>query len=520
MLIRNGTIVDGTGKERFKGDVRIRKDKISEVGNLNPKNGERVIDARNQFVVPGFIDILNRSDIHFSIFKKYSLRNLIKQGITTIVGGGCGSSLAPFASGEAIRSIQKWEDISKINVNWSSTEEFLDEVEKHNLGINFSTLTGHATLRRGVVGDSFKELSEAEMKKVEYLAERSMEEGSFGLSTGLAYSHAKVASPEELSRLVRVVKRRNGIYATHLRDEGQDLSVSVNETIAITEAHDVSSHIFHFKAAGKESWGEFPRALEMIGHAQDHGTSITFDVYPYARTASVLYLLLPDWVSHGGKKEVLKKLRDERVREKVRYELENKQDVLANVVIAFSGIDRTFIGKKVYDIAKKQEVSIVDALLNIIIASEDRVIGFVPTLDEKNVQLGIESKFGFIASDGAGYRTIDKQEGVLVHPRSFGAFPRFFGHYIRDMGIMSWESAIAKATSGPAEKIGLKKRGRVARGYFADIILFDPKKMKDKATFEDPFQYSEGVTHVFVNGGLALRKGKFQRKKYGRVLRK
>lgn len=520
MLIKNGTIIDGTKKERYRADVRIGGDKIQAIGNLQARKGERVIDARNYFVTPGFVDIINRSDIYFSIFERPNLRSLLTQGITTIVGGHCGASLAPIVSPGALKAIQKWHDVGATNFNWQGTGEFLCELDRHNIALNFATLTGHGTLRRGIAGEHFGALDESALRKMEYLLEKSLEEGSFGLSTGLAYSHEKVAAARELERLLAVVKRKDGLYATHLRDEGMDLTASVNETIALARASEVPSHISHFKAVGKKAWGEFKRALDMVERAKESGVWISFDIYPYTQTATVLYLLLPDWATEGGKGTVLKRLQDEVVYGQICEELEKRSEELQDVIIASGDIDKTFIGKTVFDIAKNQGVLASQVVLNLILAAEDRVIGFMPMLDEANVKIGIESKAGIIGSDGAGYGLSDRKGGGLVHPRSFGTFPRFLARYIRELGMMSWESAIHKITSFPAERLGIKKRGRIEKGYFADIVIFEPEAIEDKATFKDPFQYGEGIRYVFVNGGLAYRQGKFQKKKWGRVLRK
>ena len=519
MLIKNGTIIDGTGKERFKGDVRIEGDRIREVGNLKPRRREKIIKADNQFVVPGFVDIINRSDIHTSIFRRSGLRSLIKQGITTILGGSCGASLAPLVGKEAIRSMQKWQDISRINVNWASTGEFLEEVGRHKIDLNFATLTGHATLRRGLVGDYFGNLKEEDVKKMEYLLARSIDEGSFGLSTGLEYSHERIASARELERLLTIVKEKEGLYAAHLRDEGLGLVSSVEEIIGAAKRIGVSSHIFHFKALGKKAWGEFSKALDIISNANGNGVPIDFDIYPYKRTASVLYLLLPGWASEGGKAKVLRRLKDEEARQKIRDELADGMDELGETVIGVGNIEGTFVGKTLGEIAKNQDTSVVDALLNIIIASEDRITGFLP-ISEQNMRLAMKSPFGFISSDGAGYRTNERDREGLVHPRSFGTFPRFLGRYVRDKNIISWEKAIQKITTLPAQKIGFEKRGKIEKGYFADIVVFDPGSIRDRATFKNPFRYSRGVNYVIVNGGLALAKGKFTKKQWGRVLRK
>jgi N-acyl-D-amino-acid deacylase len=520
MLIKNGTIIDGTKKERLRGDIRIEGERIKEIGNLKARGGERVIDASDDFVAPGFIDIINRSDVHFSIFERSGLRSLLAQGITTILGGSCGSSLAPLANTEAFRSIQKWQNISGININWVNVNEFLDEAEAHNPGVNFATLTGHATLRRGMAGDQFAKFSEDKLKKMEYLLARSIDEGSFGFSTGLAYSHERIATPEEVERLVKITKDKGGIYATHLRDEGTNLISSINETIEVSKKIDISSHIFHFKALGGEAWSQFPRALEQLANARERAVDITFDIYPYTKTASVLYLLLPDWASHGGTKEVLKRLKDHNLREHMKSDLLNESNEIKEIVVARGDIDNTFIGKSLGDIAKNCGCSAIDALLNVILASENRITGFIPSLNAENLENSIKSNFGFIASDGVGHNTSDRKAGALVHPRSFGTFPRFLAKYIREKNLLSWEEAINKITSLPAEKIGLKKRGRIERGYFADIVVFNPKTIQDKATFKNPFQYSQGLKYVIVNGGIAFKKGKFQKKRYGQVLRK
>ncbi len=518
MLIKNGTIIDGTKKERFRGDIRIEGDKIQAIGTLQARKGERVIDAQNYFVTPGFVDMTNHSDTYFSIFERPSLRSLLAQGITTIVGGNCGASLAPIVSPQAIKSIQKWQDVASINLNWQGMGEFLKELTGHKIALNFATLTGHATLRRGIAGDHFGALDESAIRKMEYLLEKSLEEGSFGLSTGLAYSHEKIASARELERLLKILKRKDALYTTHLRDEGMDLGASVNETITLVRSSGVPCHISHFKAVGRKAWGEFKRALDMVERAKESGVWISFDIYPYTHTATVLYLLLPDWATEGGKGAVLKRLRDEESRRRIYGELTGQEEELGKIIVASGDIDKIFIGKTLFAIAENQGMTVPEVLLDLILAAEDRVIGFMPMLDEANVKIGIESKAAIIASDGAGYGISDRKKGVLVHPRSFGAFPRFLARYIRELGMMSWESAIHKITSFPAERVGLQRRGRIERGYFADIVICDPEALEDKATFKDPFQYSKGIRYVFVNGGMAYREGKFQKRKWGRVL--
>lgn len=520
MLIQNGTIIDGTGKPRYKADIRIERDKIKDIGKLAPQKNEKVIDALGKFVAPGFVDILNRSDIHFSLFEDGGLRSLVRQGITTIVGGGCGASLAPIITKDSLKPIQKWENLSRINANWSGTDEYLLEVERHKPSVNFATLTGYSTIRRGLFGEHFEKISDDGLKKVACLLEKSIKDGSFGLSLGLAYSHERIADEREIECLARVVKAQMGFVAVHLRDEGKDLLSSLEEVLNIGSKYKISIHIYHVKAFGREAWHLFPKALDEIEKAQDTGIKVTFDVYPYTTTESVLYLLLPHWMSHGGRRELLNRLHDQVSRKKTREEMEIHKEELLDIIIARGNIDQNFIGKSLREIARNQGVSVADALMNTISVSGDQVVGFMSFINDQNLESAIVSKAGIISSDGAGYRTLEGKSGMLIHPRSFGAFPRFLKYYVRERSVLSWEEAVHKITLAPAEKIGLEKRGKIEAGNYADIIVFDPERLRDNATFKNPFQYAEGIDYVLVNGGFALKRGRFQKGRWGRVLRK
>lgn len=521
MLIKNGTIIDGTGKERFKSDIRIEGEIIKDISkNLQAKQGEFVINAENKFVTPGFVDIINRSDTHFALILRPGLNSIIKQGVTTIIGGSCGASLAPLVGWKAILAIQKWQDMRGININWTKMSEFLSEIDKKDIAANFATVTGYGTLRRGVAGDTFRRLSSSDLGTIEYLLEQSIAEGSFGMSIGLEYSHEKLTSFAELVNLAKILKKKNCLCAIHLRDEGENLVVSVNEVIMLARETGVSCHIYHFKACGEKYWSQFKTVLEMINGANNSGTDITFDVYPYTRTATVLYLLLPEWVSGEGKAKVLTRIKNKYIRERIKEEMMDREDLLSEIVLSSGGVDNFSAGKSIGEIAKASETSVIDSFLNVIVASNDRAIGFLPTINEENIDAAIKSKYSFIASDGAGYSVKDRKKGALVHPRSFGSFVRFLAKFVRDKNLLEWEEAIKKITFMPARSAGLVRRGVIAKGFFADIVIFSPKNLKDLATFKDPFQYSEGIDFVIVNGGISLKNGKFQKKKYGNVLRK
>lgn len=302
IIIKNGTVIDGTGKPMFEADVGVSEGKIKEIGDLGNEKADRIFDAKGKYVTPGFVDVNNHSDTYWRIFNNPELESLIYQGVTTIVGGNCGSSLAPLTDHDIIKSIQKWADIRTVNLNWLSVTEFFDEVQRNNLSLNFSSLVGHSTLRRGLIRDEVRSLTDNELKDMKKMLKNAMKEGALGLSTGLVYTHAKLAKTEELVELAKVVAKYNGVYTTHIRGESSNLIESIEEAIDVAKQSGVKLHISHLKAVGKENWHLMQDAIGMIETAKSNGMNISFDVYPYTVTGSVLYILLPEWVAKGGKK--------------------------------------------------------------------------------------------------------------------------------------------------------------------------------------------------------------------------
>jgi len=522
ILVKNATIIDGNKNRKYRADLAITKGKIKKIGKIRNARAQKIIPADDLYLTPGFIDLNNHSDTYLTLFSVPGLESLLYQGITTILGGTCGSSLAPLVSAETLKSIQKWADIREINLNWLTFKEFLNELEKKKIGVNFASLVGHSTLRRGLLKDEFRGLKPKELKIIKGLLEKALKQGAFGLSTGLAYSHAKIASTKEIIDLAKVVEKEGGIYATHIRGEAEELLPAVEETIEIGKKSGVSIEISHLKAMGKKFWPNMKKAIELIEQAKQKKIDINFDVYPYTITGSVLYILLPDWVAEGGKTRLLKRLKDPAIKARVIKEMQEKKHYeYDKITIAISPIDKAFIGRKITEIAQAQEVSVEEAIINMLVASEGKVISFLDTLSKENVEMGIDHPLSFIASDGAGYNLqYYARKKELVHPRCFGAFPRLLGRYVREKNILSWEQAIYKITGGPAKKLGLEKRGLIKKGYWADLVLFNPKKIIDKADFDNPYQYSEGIEYVLVNGQIAIEKGMYTGLKSGKVLRK
>ena len=523
ILIKNAIIIDGSKGNKYQADVAISDGKIKKIKkNIDKNKGKKFIDADGLYLTPGFIDLNNHSDTYLTLFTIPSQESLLKQGITTILGGNCGSSLAPLVSADSLKAIQKWADITQINLNWLTFEELICALQKIKIGVNFASLVGHSTLRRGLIGDEFRELKPKEIKTMAEMLKTAMKQGAFGLSTGLVYSHAKMATTKEIIGLAKIVKDFDGLYTTHVRGEAEELIPAIEETIDVAKKTGVNTEILHLKAMGKNHWPSMRIVIDLIESASKKKININFDVYPYTVTGSVLYILLPEWVAEGGKIQLLKRLKDPAIKMKVIREMQEKRTYeYDKVIIAMSPINKSFIGKKITEIARIQEVSVEEAIINMLLISEGRVSIFLDTLSEENVRMGISNSLGFVASDGVGYdANYHRVKNDMVHPRCFGAFPRFLEKYVKKEFIIGWEEAIYKITYGPAQKIGLKNRGLIKTGYWADLVLINPEKIADKSTFENPYQYPQGIEHVLVNGEIAVENGYYTGKKAGTILKR
>lgn len=519
IIIKNGSIIDGTGSEMYHGDVGVREDKIVKIGDLHGENAETEIDALGKVVCPGFVDVNNHSDSYWQLFLCPNLNSLLFQGITTIVCGNCGSSLAPLTSSKNIETIQKWADIKQVSVNWLKMSEFLSAISKKKTPINFSTLTGHGTLRRGVIGDESRALNLKELEIVKKSLSESMGDGSLGMSTGLIYAHARTAPTEELIELAKVIKERGGVYVSHIRGEGEELLGALEEAVKVAQESGAKLHISHLKAMGEKNWPKMKEALDIFDHASSFGVDISFDVYPYTSTGSVLYALLPAWVSEGGKKNMLHRMRNKNMREKIVAEMKESEIDWNKVEISISPLNKTLARRKITEVAASQEKSVEDAVLDMLIACEGRIITTMEILDEENVRMAIKHPLSFIASNGAGYNLNHKTTGEVVHPRNFGSFPKLFSQYVKVSELLSWEEAVRKVSGAPAEKFGLKKRGVLKEGNFSDIVILNKDKISSPASLDNPYQYSTGIEYVFVNGKAVVYDGQETGIKNGTVLR-
>lgn len=498
ILIKNGTVIDGTGAAAKKLDVVIEKGKIADVAPNISARALQTIDAQDKFVTPGFIDIQNHSDAYWTLFDQPEQASLLSQGITSIVMGNCGASLAPLLNAESIKTIQKWHNLSGINLNWTSMEEFFQMLASVPLGVNVGTLVGHATLRRGLVRDEVRELTSDEMKVMDKTLQDALSAGALGLSLGLIYAHEVNSSAAELSEIVGNLKSANKYLSVHLRSEGTRIVDSIDEVLDLAAKNGIPVKISHIKVRGKKNWPLFDQVLKKLETAYHQGVKISFDVYPYSSTWSVLYTYLPKWAYEGGRPQILKMVTDSVSRRKILDYLRDQRQDYKSIIVADAWGSSSFVGKTLAVIAASQNVSVEEALLNIITATGAQAMVFDHNLSDEQVEQFCASPLSMIATDGAG---INQRSAGLFHPRCFGTMPRFL-KMIREKKLMKWEQAIKKLTVEPAQLLGLTDRGVIAEGKAADVAVFDPQGITDKADYINPDLFSEGVENVLVNGKI------------------
>lgn len=503
IVVKNAKIIDGTGKLPFSGDIGVKDAEIEFIGTITPSQGDQVIDASGLVAAPGFVDLTSHSDMFWTLFSSPLQESLLVQGVTTIVGGSDGSSLAPLVHPKFLPHTQKFVSADAFNVNWLTVEEFYKELERHLLGVNFLTLVGYNMLRAQVLKDITRAAAPDEIRKMQELLADALKNGAWGLSFALFFPHGKDASNEEMLSMLEVVRAFGGISKVHLRDEGKDLSPSVSEAIRLSRLSQVPLVISHFKALGKSSWKQLPQALQMIEQARAEDVPVTFDVFPYLRTGSSLYSLLPSWARSGDRASIKDRLKDTKQKERVLTFLKQMTLHWDKIIIA-DAQDKAIIGKTIAEVAEKTRRPPGEAVLDILMINNLQVHIFSKTIYSKQLLSLLAHPAGFVASDGGGFSKESARYGILPHPRSFGAFPRFL-ELARRKKILPLEKAIQKITSGPARFVGLQKRGELRRGFFADIVIFDPESVRSRASYRNPFVYPEGIKFVIVNGAVSVK---------------
>lgn len=534
LLIKGGTIIDGTGKPAFRGDVGVCDDKITAVGDLSGSEAAETIQAGGLVVTPGFIDIHSHSD--FTIMFNRRAESKIHQGVTTEITGNCGLTAAPLSEEhrqEMLDNLLTTLGISgaeSLPWNWYSFGDYLDHLRTEPLGVNLAPLVGHATLRIAVMGADDRAPTEQEMAAMEELLDRCLGEGAFGMSTGLDYPPDSYSRTSELIRLGRVLARRDAWYTSHIRGEAQTLFQAVDEAIRIGEESGCRVEVSHLKAGGMMNWGKASQLLARLDQARNRGVRVTWDQYPYTAWGSGLVDYIPDWVGAGGREKLAERLRDKAVRKEIRAEIERevRQGThhlnaapwdRVRIALVQSPENIPLEGKSIAEIAEEQNRDPFDVTFDLLADEKGAVKTLVFCMDEDDVKTIMQHPVTAIATDGravAPYGILGKGK---THPRYYGTFPRVLGRYVREEGLFSLETAVYKMTRMPAERMGLRDRGLIAAGMAADLVVLDPETIIDKATFQDPHQYPDGISKVIVAGRVVVDGGEHTGRLCGRILR-
>lgn len=509
LKITNGRIVDGTGAPWFRGDVGVRGNRIVAIGDLRKEPALSTIDAEGRMVAPGFIDLLGWSQT--TAIADPQLEAKVRQGVTTEVAGE-GTSPGPNPA-DRVRAGERWQTLG----------DYLDELDQRGVAINFALLVGASNPRSIVIGDVNRAPTADEMRQMEAIVDQAMREGAIGISTSLIYVPAMYSTTDELINLARVAAKHGGVYFSHIRNEGDHIDSALDEAFRIGREAGIPVNIWHLKIGPRPNWGRMPQILARIDAARAEGIDAAANVYPYAASATGLSTLAPDWAMEGGYDDFRVRLKNPeeraRIAEELRAQVARRGDRGIFVAQIFNNAHDPYEKKFIEQIAALMNTTAEEALMTLFAENEisPRVIYF--SISEDDVRTALRHPWVSIGSDGSSPTAAARAENTAVHPRSYGTFPRVLGHYARDEKLFTIEEAVRKMTSQAALRANLEDRGLLRSGMIADLVVFDPASIIDKATFEDPHHFSEGVSDVVVNGVPVLRGGAMTGKRPGRSIR-
>jgi dihydroorotase/N-acyl-D-amino-acid deacylase len=527
LILKDGWIVDGSGNPRYRGDVAIRGDRIVAVGFLNGASARETLDVRGLVVAPGFIDMMGQSEIYALIDNR--VLSKIMQGITTEVTGE-GGSVAPLTDRLVMDdsdAMKKWH----YREDWRDLDGYFAQLAKQGTALNIATFVGATQVRLAVVGKDDRQPTEPELAHMVAIVDTLMRQGALGLWTALEYAPASYSKTEEIIALAKAARRHGGIYASHMRNEGVRIDDALDEVFRIAREADIPAEISHLKVSGRQSWGRMPRVLARIDSARSAGLDITADQYPYTRAATALDASIPTWAESGGWDSLLARLRNPGTRARLREEMLNPKGPEsfyyeagggAGVLITgtFQDSLRYLQGKTVAEIAAARHRDPVETLFDVVLAEGGhRTDAVYAVMDEPDVQAAMKTWWVAVNTDFGGVAPDGPFGTQSAHPRAYGTFARILGHYSRDLKLFPLEFAVHKMTALAAQRVGLSDRGLLKSGLAADITVFDPATVADKATFEQPHQPSVGFAYVFVNGQKVLDHGKLTAARPGRGLR-
>ncbi len=518
VLIKGGMVSRGGNPERL--DVGIKDDKIQAVGDLSREKAPVEIDATGRYVSPGFIDLTSHSDTHWTLFDHPSQESFLRQGVTTILGGNCGSSLAPLVAPGDIAGTLRWTDASRININWRSVDEFFSELSRRPIGVNFATLVGHGTLRRGVMGETARNATPDEIGQMRFLLEKSFGAGAFGFSTSLASTEGLLADPSELSSLFALAGSYGALTKHHLKDEGKNILPAVVSLLQLARETGAKVHLSHFKILGRASWPLFHDVMRVIESGREEGLSLTLDAFPYTRTGSLLQAFLPPWLLEGGREKILAALGVPARREEVKSYLKSLTLHYDRITVASVLRDFSLLGKTLSQLAAAAGLEPEETMLRLLEVNDLKVAIFNEVISAGHLEELFRKEYCLVASDGVGYAGGLSAFPDLPHPRSYGAFPRAFELFVKEKNILSFPELIRKMTELPAAVLGLKDRGKIEKGFFADVVILNPETISSPADYENPQLGPGGVEWVLVNGRVSVSSGNFNGNLAGRILKR
>jgi N-acyl-D-amino-acid deacylase len=526
VIIKGGTVYDGTGGEGHVADVAIRGDRIVGVGDFASAVPKKTIDARRLAVAPGFINMLSWSTE--SLIQDWRSQSEIRQGVTTEIMGE-GESMGPLNDRTKARILREQTDI-KFEIKWNTLAEYLHYLEQRGISCNVASFLGATTVREYVIGLEDKQPTPEQLDQMRELVRREMEAGALGIGTSLIYPPAFYAKTEELIELCKVAAKYQGKYISHMRSEGNQLFEGLDEVIRISREAGIPAEVYHIKAAGEKNWPKEDELLERIEAAQKEGLKIRANMYTYTAAGTGLDACLPPWTEDGGYPALFKRLRDPATREKIAAEVRIDSDAWENLYLAAGSPEKILLvgfksqklkpltGKSLAEVAKMRGKDPIETIMDLISEDESRIGTIYFVMSEENVKKELGKPWISFGSDEAS----QAPEGVFLksnpHPRAYGNFARVLGKYARDEKVITLPEAVRRLSALPATNLGLDHRGFVQDGMFADVVVFDPATIADRATFDKPHQYAVGMKHVFVNGVQVLKDGDHTGAKPGRAL--
>jgi N-acyl-D-amino-acid deacylase len=520
VLIAGGTVLDGTGAAPRPAEVAIEGDRVRAVERLPDAAAGQVIDARGLVVAPGFIDMHSHGD--FVLPGLPTADSKVHQGFTLEVVGNCGASLAPLTPARRQDVIDTALTVPPLRWDWTSFGSYLDRLREGGTSINVAALVGHGTVRIAAMGTTDARPGAAELESMRDHVRQAMADGAVGLSTGLIYPPGVFADTEEIVALASAAAGAGGLYASHIRGEGDTLLEAIAEAIEVGRRARLPVQISHLKAAGRTNWPKMAEAIALIERARAEGLDVTADMYPYPAGSTGLTALLPTWAHAGGRDALLARLADPAARARLREALDGPGLAAdagwASIVISGCPVTPRYEGRTIAEIAAERGQPESEAVIDLLreVRAEADMILFM--MSEDNVALGLRQPWVMIGSDGEGRAAEGPYSTGKPHPRNYGTCPRLLGHYVRERGVVPLAEAIRKMTSLPAAKLRLRDRGQLRPGAFADVVVFDPATVADAATFTDPHRYPRGIPWVLVNGRPVVAGGRHTGARPGRVL--